>query len=284
MSTTSGREAPRQPDGRLAVRGLGDDLMSGCASRIIRKPARTSAWSSATSTRRVGAPAADRPRPRASGALAGTSCVAARRQPGPDGVAAAEPGTDLDPSAGQRRPLAHPDQAASGAVAVRGRLRAAPAGAVVEDLDPELVGLLREVDHGPGTVRVAERVRQRLLDDPVGGHVDARRERSPVAGRSRARRAGRRSQPARPARRAGPRRAAARARPPSAGPALPSRRAAVRARVPLLLVDLRQGADEPRSSLIAARPVDSIARSASSPGSARSVEPAGRPRPGSPSR
>ena len=51
-------------------------------------------------------------------------------------------------------------------------------GAVVEDLEADLGGLVGEVDDRPRPTRVAEGVRQRLLGDPVDRDVEARRQRA----------------------------------------------------------------------------------------------------------
>ena len=55
-------QLPRAVDGFDPVGGLADDLMSASASRIIRKPTRTSSWSSTISTRMVIARPAQRER------------------------------------------------------------------------------------------------------------------------------------------------------------------------------------------------------------------------------
>ena len=112
------------PAGRcLAVPGLAPrPSMSGWASRIRRNPARTSAWSSAISTRTW---------------LTLPPSGASRhhdRQPGADGVAAAQPRAGLQTTVDERGALPHARQTSAAA-----RPRRAPAPPVVEDLDPQLV-------------------------------------------------------------------------------------------------------------------------------------------------
>ncbi len=144
--------------------------MSGWASRIIRKPARTRPWSSAMRTL-VGRPVAtDRSRH-------GAADLGRHRKPGADGVAAAEPWAGLEPPADERRSLAHPLEPSPAAVA---SCRRRP-GAVIEDLEPDLGGLVGEVDDRPRPARVAEGVRERLLGDPVDGDVEARRQGAPLS-------------------------------------------------------------------------------------------------------
>ena len=90
-----------------AVVGLADDLDVAPRSRIIRKPARTSAWSSADQ---------DTDRVTRLGSSSGTRALTTNPRParGPASKLAAE----------QRRALTHPDEAVSGRVAVDRRRRA----------------------------------------------------------------------------------------------------------------------------------------------------------------
>ena len=59
--------------------------------------------------------------------------------------------------------------------------RTGRAAAVVGDLDLQLVRPVAQEDGGARRARVLERVGQRLLHDPVGRHVDGRRQRAPLA-------------------------------------------------------------------------------------------------------
>ena len=63
--------------------------------------------------------------------------------------------------------LAHADEAVP---AARGAWRAA--GAVVDDLELERVGAVRDAHGGVRMAGVLERVRERLLHDPVGGELE----------------------------------------------------------------------------------------------------------------
>ena len=99
--------------------------MSGWASRIIRKPARTKAWSSAITTRS------------GRSVTTGLCRTCFEGQPGADRVATAEPRPGLEPTAGMDGPLAHPDESAPGPSTLRRAIRRG-GRTVVEDLDPEL--------------------------------------------------------------------------------------------------------------------------------------------------
>src|SRR5439155_3287562 len=66
----------------------------------------------------------------------------------------------------------YPDQAVTGAVHARGR-----SGAVVADLELERRLPVADDDRRLRAPGVLERVRERLLHDPVGGEVDSRRQR-----------------------------------------------------------------------------------------------------------
>jgi hypothetical protein len=80
------------------------------------------------------------------------------REPGPDGVATAEPRSGLESPAGQGRALAHAHESAAAAIRIARR------GPVVEDLDPELVGFPDQSDQRHRSLGVPERVGERLLD------------------------------------------------------------------------------------------------------------------------
>ena len=172
-----------------------------------------------------------------------------QRQAGVDAEAALGQRPGLERAAEHRRALAHPRDPAAGAVrgrapCRRGRRRGRRARAAP--------GAERTVTSARRRAGVAQRVRERLLHDPVGGQVDARGQRGRV-GRdlARARRPrGRRRAAARRARRAG--------RGPAAGAPARRRRPAAR----------RRAAGAARAS--ASRPADSIERSAARAWSGRS--------------
>ena len=161
--------------------------MSGSSSRIIRNPVRTSAWSSTSSTR-----IASCRRPPASDRAAGGACT---RKPVGVGPASKSPPYSADP-------LAHADQAAT-AVPALSPMSRRPLPPSSVDLDLERARLVGEPDPGPGAARVLERVGERLLDDPVGGQLDAGVERRGARPPSTARPAGR---PRGPPRSSSPRR------------------------------------------------------------------------------
>ena len=128
--------------------------MSSCSSRIIRKPSRTSVWSSAISTR--------------DHVLARNGSRARTRKPPCSG------GAGLELAAEERGTLAHADQTVP---AGRRRRRAR---AVVVDLELQRVG--REAHEHLSLRRacVLERVRQRLLHDPKRRKIDPGRQRPRV--------------------------------------------------------------------------------------------------------
>src|SRR5207247_793531 len=99
---------------------------------------------------------------------ASNSLLLPERERRPDAEAAVLAGARLRPAAEQADALLHPDQAVAGCAD-------ASADAVVLDLELDPVRSSADDDLRSGGVRVLERVRQRLLDDPVGGEVDAGR-------------------------------------------------------------------------------------------------------------
>src|SRR4029453_5495488 len=79
------------------------------------------------------------------------------------------PGAGSHPPPVRADPLPHPDEpVARPRLAIGRRPRA-----VVGDLELELVLAIPHGDPGPNGPRVLDRVRERLLDDPVGRQVDA---------------------------------------------------------------------------------------------------------------
>src|SRR5271165_3781097 len=138
------------------------------ASRITQKPARTSSWSSATSTRSgpsaITAPLQHR--------QAGGDSEAAGRI-GPDGQRTAAGGHPLG-DARQAEPVREPlGQLGSGG---RGGIGTHGSGARVGDPDRHESLLVANLDGGPRPRRVPQRVGQRLLDDPVRGQVHPGRQ------------------------------------------------------------------------------------------------------------
>ena len=196
------RRPRRRPRCRAARRGS-----SG-------SPLRTSAWSSTTSTRMAGSPA-------------GLVMVA----PSWVGRLASDPVTARSRTGRSRgcrltcRALLHPDDSVApwpavtaDASAVRRRSRCRRRRRRARPLRPLKV----IVTSDPFRACVAERIRQRLLHDAVGRHVDAGRQRASLADARRSSPPGRRPAAARRARRPGPGRAA-----DAAGPsAAPGRTAA----------------------------------------------------------
>ena len=148
MSTTSGRAPPSELDRLAAVARLADDVDVRPSSRISRKPLRTSAWSSAISDADHADPSTAARRGRGS----------RRRRPRPA----------LERAAEERDALAHPDEPVPAAGG-----RRAGAGAVVGTSRLSDLRLAVERTLPRRTGRVLRDVRQRLLDDPVGGEVDA---------------------------------------------------------------------------------------------------------------
>ena len=132
--------------------------MSGSASRIVRSPRRTTAWSSASRTR-IG-------RHGARAALAGAGSTACTRQPRPSGLgpASSRPPTSAARSRIPAMPLPRP----------AGPARRAPSSV---DVDERLAVGQVDRDGGPRRAGVARDVRQRLLDDPErrGLHVGGQR-------------------------------------------------------------------------------------------------------------
>ena len=102
-----------------------------------------------------------------------------QRQAGVDAEAALGQRPGLERAAEHRRALAHPGDAA--AAAVRGR-RASPPRPSSRTSSSSTPGARAHGHLGAARARVAQRVRERLLDDPVGGQVDPRGQRGRVAG------------------------------------------------------------------------------------------------------
>ena len=86
------------------------------------------------------------------------------RQQDANGEAAARPPAGVEPAAVERDAFTHADEAVPAARRPLRRSRA-----VVGDLELERVRAVANVDASRALARVLERVRQRLLDDPVGG-------------------------------------------------------------------------------------------------------------------
>ncbi len=156
IRTTSGASSIAPLDRRAPVGRLAHDLDRLVAREHRARPARIRS-SSSTSSTRTGVTGAPAPR-RGTGSRART-----RKRPSRS--------AGVEPAAEQGRALAHADEA----VPVRADGRRRRTGLVTVSSSSSA----RERDLDVGAARaVAGRVRQRLLQDPVGGPVDARRERS----------------------------------------------------------------------------------------------------------
>src|ERR1700694_5969702 len=155
---------------------------SGCASRIMRKPARTKAWSSTIKTRIN--PHPDPPPRAGEGVLAANSHDCEGRYPpsgwGLEWQAAVDrepprpiaPGMQL--AAKQRDALAHADQSVARR---RGRVTAVP-GAVIADVERQHGFAVAHADVDAACAGVLEDVGGRLLQDAIGGEVECRRQRA----------------------------------------------------------------------------------------------------------
>src|SRR3954449_3876598 len=184
ISTMSGRSRRARSTACSPSPASPTTSMSAWASSNARNPARTSAWSSARSTRinralfswgvrlvgRTTVPG------RASGRIAD-------REAGADPEAlGVRTGTGRDLPAQRRHAFAHARDAVA---AVRQVARGAPP--VAADIDEQVaVRVLQQYvgrHAGPG---VTGDVRERLLDDPERGQVDARGQRTRLAGRPQA--------------------------------------------------------------------------------------------------
>src|SRR5213076_112 len=142
ISTTSGRSRRASVTASSPSPASPTTVVSGSVSKIFRRPTRTSAWSSAIRTVVIGSAAGRARRSRRSAA----------------GVEAA---------AVERHTLAHAHEAVPA-----GCCRRRGSGAVVGDLELERVRRVADLDPRPRLARVLQRVRQRLLHDPVGGQLD----------------------------------------------------------------------------------------------------------------
>ncbi len=99
-------------------------------------------------------------------------------QPGPDPKPAARAGPGLQRAAEGGGPLAHADDA----VAARRRSVRGHPEPVIVDLDDEVPVAVRDAHAGLRRPGVPRHVGERLLHDPVGGQVHARRQRAGWAG------------------------------------------------------------------------------------------------------
>ncbi len=153
ISTTSGRSSRASATASSPSSASPTTSRSSCTSRIARKPARTSVWSSATRTRITPswreAARAQRTRPR----LRSRSRACRRR---------AVPVRASRGSRGRRRPVR-------------------TSSTVVDYLELDVVAAVANGHPRMGGPCVLERVGQRLLHDPVGGEVDAGGEPSRLA-------------------------------------------------------------------------------------------------------
>ena len=158
ITTTSGCEALGDIDPVLAVGGLADDLDVRLVLEDHPEPGPHELLV-------VDQDHPDRGAHRSTAGCESSGSRACTRKP-------VEVGRGLEVAGVQRHPLAHPDQAAPAAGALADV--AAPRAALVGDLDVDGARLVRDAHPGTGAAGVLERVGERLLDDPVGGQLDAR--------------------------------------------------------------------------------------------------------------
>src|SRR5437764_2446662 len=173
INTTSGRSVRTASIAADPSPASPTTSRSGCASRIIRKPARTSAWSSTIRTLIMPPPC---PPPEGEGVLAGIE-----GQAGVDGEAAGGIAPRAQLTTEERDPFAHPDQSMSG----RRRRIGAVAGTVIADVDGEHGFRVVHPDVDAAGAGVLEHVGGCLLHDSIGRQVDPRRQRPRLALHSR---------------------------------------------------------------------------------------------------
>ena len=155
ISTTSGSQLAGELDRLGAVARLADDLDVRPARGSAGSPCATSSWSSASRTRIVGP---------CSGSLARTANPPSGRGSGVQLAAVAARTRSRMPT----RPWPPPGACGRARAPGRGRATASSSASVAPV----------ERDRGGRAARVLAHVGQRLLDDPVGGEVDARRQRA----------------------------------------------------------------------------------------------------------
>ena len=160
-----GRQARDAVDGLVAVRRLADDLDVGV---VLEHEPEARPYERLV----VGDHDADAHRDACRSAEGGAIGSRAWTRKPPAGAPA-----DVERPAVERDALAHPDEPVP-AIAVMAR--GGPA-AVVADLDLHRACLVAHEHASPRPAGVLGRVRQRLLDDPVGGKIDAGRERDRLA-------------------------------------------------------------------------------------------------------
>src|SRR4051794_22857604 len=100
-----------------------------------------------------------------------SGCLSLEREAGAHAEAPTGAGADLELAAVEGDSLAHADQAVPAVRLARCR------GAVVADLEPQRLGLVGDGDPGGRGAGVLERVGERFLHDPIGGELDAGRQR-----------------------------------------------------------------------------------------------------------
>src|SRR4051795_4147934 len=156
MSTTSGSSRAAWRTASAPSTASPTTSVPGSNPRILRSPTRTSAWSSAISTR-------------------GTAGSAGREQDVEDEAAVgALAGLELAAVQGHPLPDAHEPVPAA-------RQGGGRADAVVGDLQLHRPGPVPDPHPHRGGLRVLERVGQALLHDPVGRQLDADRQLPAVA-------------------------------------------------------------------------------------------------------
>src|SRR6202042_1220591 len=170
MRTTSGPSCRLSSTASAPSLAVPTTVKSGCVSSSAANPARTIWWSSATMILIAG------------GASVIGSCLSRRRlgrdgQAGLNHEAAGVPGACAQLAADRGRALAHAEQPVPADLRRSERAEGAGprgTGAVVADAQHEGVCGVVQLDVDGGALRVPARVRQRLLDDAVGGQLDAR--------------------------------------------------------------------------------------------------------------
>src|SRR6202046_621907 len=173
MRTTSGLSCLRSSTASAPSLAVPTTVKSGCVSSSAANPARTTWWSSATMILIAG------------GVSVIGSCLSRRRlgrdgQAGLDHEAAGVPGACAQLAADRGRALAHAEQPVPADLRRSERAEGAGprgTGAVVADAQQEGVHGIVQLDVDGGALRMPARVRQRLLDDAVGGKLDARVQR-----------------------------------------------------------------------------------------------------------
>src|SRR5262249_33170978 len=139
MSTTAGRSSSASATASAPSEASPTISIPGCSSRKLRSPSRSTAWSSAMTTR-IGSDIEMHGRAFAFGRA------------------------DLEPAADPLRPLLHRRQPEPACAQLDGlRVEAA---AAVDDVEREVAVVAAQPDHDAARLRMSQRVLHRLLRDP----------------------------------------------------------------------------------------------------------------------